>query len=110
MTTERARSILSDYWNGFPSVDTTAARLLASVVGELLDRLEPHSMETAPTDGTPFLAYSVDLKGCGLSPFFSVCAWHEDAGFCTDEIREPIYWWPLPEISEKGRSNGPNND
>lgn len=58
-------------------------------------------METAPTDGTPFLAYSRPVVGSGcppdLPPFISVCAWHPDAGFCTCELREPTHWMPLPE-------------
>lgn len=53
-------------------------------------------IETAPKDGTVFLAYSQDLSGNGLSPFISCCSWHPDAGFCTDDICEPTHWLPLP--------------
>jgi hypothetical protein len=58
-------------------------------------------IETAPKDGTEFWAYSQDLSGNGLSSFQSRCAWHPDAGFCTDEIREPTHWMPLPPAPQK---------
>jgi hypothetical protein len=54
-------------------------------------------IETAPKDGTQFIAYSQDLTGTGLSPFVSLCAWHPDAEFCTCELREPTHWIQLPE-------------
>lgn len=55
-------------------------------------------IETAPKDGTRFIAFSQDLTFCGdLPPFVSFCAWHPDAGFCTDELREPTHWVPLPD-------------
>lgn len=31
----------------------------------------------------------------GLDPLVSLCRWHEDAGFCVDELRTP-YLWTLP--------------
>lgn len=53
-------------------------------------------MDSAPTDGTEFLAYSVEQNADNpLPPFISICSWHPDAGFCTDEIREPIKWHPM---------------
>jgi hypothetical protein len=33
----------------------------------------------------------------GLSAMTSLCQWHEDAGFCVDEIREPTLWQLLQE-------------
>jgi hypothetical protein len=54
-------------------------------------------IETAPKDGTEFIAYSQDVTGnTGLNPFVSRCAWHPDAGFCTCELREVTHWMPLP--------------
>lgn len=53
-------------------------------------------IDTAPKDGSQFIAYSQDLAGCGLPPLISLCAWHDEAGFCTDEIREPTDWHQLP--------------
>lgn len=53
------------------------------------------SMVTAPRDGSEFWALSDDTRGNDLPPFVSKCSWHPDAGFCTDELREPIMWRPL---------------
>lgn len=52
-------------------------------------------IETAPKDGTLFLTWAPPVQG--LPAMFSLCAWHPDAGFCIDELREPMYWWPLPD-------------
>ena len=46
----------------------------------------------APRDGTEFWALTDAPPGDDLPPFVSLCAWHADAGFCTDEIRFPILW------------------
>jgi hypothetical protein len=32
-----------------------------------------------------------------LSAMYSLCMWHEDAGFCIDELRVPTHWMPLPQ-------------
>jgi hypothetical protein len=53
-------------------------------------------IETAPKDGTDFLAYSQDLGANDLTPFISLCSCHPDAGFCTCEIRTVTHWRPLP--------------
>ena len=50
-------------------------------------------IETAPTDGTVILVYAPAKDG--LPHMFSFCAYHKDAGFCIDEIREPSHWLPL---------------
>jgi hypothetical protein len=31
-----------------------------------------------------------------LEPMVSFCKWHEDAGFCIDELREPTFWIDAP--------------
>jgi len=60
--------------------------------------MQPRPISEAPTDGTAFLAYTQDLRGLGLPPFWSFCAWHSDAGFCTDELREPTHFIPLSAL------------
>ena len=55
---------------------------------------EWQSIETAPRDGTEIIVYCPPAHG--LRHMASVCAWHEDAGFCVDELREPTLWQPLP--------------
>lgn len=61
---------------------------------------EWRDIETAPRDGTVFLAFSQDLTGSGLPSFISTCGWHDEAGFCTDELREPTHWMPPPSPPE----------
>ena len=65
-----------------------------------LRRLDPgwQPIETAPKDGTVFLAWAPGREG--LPPMFSLCAWHPDGGFCIDELREATNWMPLPEPPE----------
>lgn len=53
-------------------------------------------IETAPRDGSAFLAYTAAAHG--LPPFVSLCKWHPDAGFCTDELRNVTHWRPLPPL------------
>lgn len=50
-------------------------------------------IETAPRDEI-ILVWAPGRDG--LPPIFSMCKWHDDAGFCIDELREPKYWWPWP--------------
>lgn len=52
-------------------------------------------ISTAPTDGTLILVWAPAAHG--LPAMYSLCAWHPDAGFCIDELREPTHWQPLPE-------------
>ncbi|TXH14962.1 MAG: DUF551 domain-containing protein [Hyphomicrobiaceae bacterium] len=52
-------------------------------------------ISTAPRDGTLFLAWAPAAEG--LPAMFSLCAWHPDAGFCIDELREASHWMPLPD-------------
>ena len=48
---------------------------------------------TAPTDGTWIEVYAPGRAG--LPPLTCPCAYHPDAGFCVDEIREPAWWRPI---------------
>ena len=56
-------------------------------------------IDTAPKDKTLFLVWCPEYRG--LSSMFSLCAWHDDAGFCVDELRTPTHWMPLPEPPKK---------
>ena len=50
-------------------------------------------MEAAPRSETIL----VRTNACrGIGPITSVCRWHKYAGFCVDELREPVAWRPLP--------------
>lgn len=51
-------------------------------------------IERAPKD-RDILVYAPPREG--LEGLYSVCRWHEDAGFCIDEIREPAFFMELPE-------------
>jgi hypothetical protein len=51
-------------------------------------------IESAPRDGTEIAVYAPARHG--LQSMVSKCAWHPDAGFCIDELREPTHWQPLP--------------
>lgn len=52
-------------------------------------------IDSAPKDGTLFLAYA-EAGQHDLPALFSLCAWHPDAGFCICELREATHWQPLP--------------
>jgi hypothetical protein len=91
------------YANGVLEDDTSelldnavacARHVLALVPADEGDGWLP--IESAPKDGSEFIAYSQDKSGSGLPPFASLCSWHPDAGFCTDEIREPTHWIKPP--------------
>lgn len=67
----------------------------------LLDRIEMlesraewQPIETAPRDGTEVWVYVAAAHG--LPSFECMCAYHEDAGWCADELREVTHWQPLP--------------
>jgi len=50
-------------------------------------------IESAPTD-ILILVYCPSYQG--LNAIVCCCQWHEDAGFCVDELRSPSHWTPLP--------------
>ena len=62
-------------------------------------------IETAPKDRSLFLVWAPGRDGLG--PMFSLCAWHPDAGFCIDELREPTHWMPLPPSPAHSRQTQP---
>lgn len=63
----------------------------ADLVQYLADAGGP--IETAPTDGTTVLVWADPLEG--LDGFFTLAAYHPDAGWCVDELREAVWWWPI---------------
>lgn len=48
------------------------------------------SMDSAPKDRS-ILVWAPTREG--LPAMFAICKWHPDAGFCIDELREPVMWW-----------------
>lgn len=55
-------------------------------IQKINSRIAWYPIEDAPK-------YELILVWCppreGLSELFALCQWHEDAGFCVDELREP---------------------
>ena len=60
-------------------------------------------IETAPTDGTVVLVFAAERDG--PAAFQCTAAYHEDAGWCVDELREVTHWMPLPPAPQKENSN-----
>ena len=60
-------------------------------------------IETAPTDGTVVLVFAAERDG--LAAFQCTAAYHADAGWCVDELREVTHWMPLPPPPQKQNSN-----
>ena len=60
-------------------------------------------IETAPTDGTVVLVFAAERDG--LAAFQCTAAYHEDAGWCVDELREVTHWMPLPPPPQKENTN-----
>lgn len=81
----------------------SALQTLAAAYRELTT-LRP--MSEAPKDGSEIIVYATDTvssgyaKGDPIPPMWSVTSYHPDAGFCVCELREPIGWLPLPEVTE----------
>lgn len=53
-------------------------------------------MESAPRDETIWV-WCPEREG--LSSMISLCQWHDDAGFCVDELRTPTHWRLLQKPS-----------
>jgi hypothetical protein len=51
-------------------------------------------IETAPKNGVAVLCYAP--ADHGLPSLQAVVTWHQDAGWCVDELREVTHWMPLP--------------
>lgn len=69
-----------------------AQHAAADMVVEIVEDWQP--IETAPHDKL-ILVYAPGAQD--LPSITCTCMWHEDAGFCVDELREPTHWMPLPE-------------
>ena len=50
-------------------------------------------IETAPKDGTVVWVYVAAYSD--LPAFECECAYHKDAGWCADELREVTHWMSL---------------
>jgi len=62
----------------------------------------------APCDGTTVLVYAPPPDPekwhesvWDLPAIICTAAYHEDAGFCIDTIREPTHWRPLPAAQKE---------
>lgn len=53
------------------------------------------SIATAPQDGSTVWVYTAAVHG--LPPFEGPCAYHSEAGWCTDELRPVTHWQPIPD-------------
>jgi hypothetical protein len=77
-----------------------AREILAALEAQFsTPRNEWQRIESAPRDGTLILVFApgTSAKWEGdLGNLISLCAWHESAGFCICELREPTHWQPLP--------------
>jgi hypothetical protein len=87
----RMRSNANEYGEAY----TVGGQLLLAILG-LAERgltAQWHSMDSAPR-GRRIIVYAPAAHG--LPSMASICEWHHDAGFCIDELRNPILWLPLP--------------
>lgn len=78
---------------GHPSLTEPAGGLCPP--GGYPSRMQWRTIETAPRDGTLFLVWAAPGQH-DLPAMYSLCSWHELAGFCIDELRQPTCWMPLP--------------
>ena len=60
------------------------------------DRAGWQPIETAPRDGTLVWVYVAEREE--LPAFQAPCAWHEDAGWCCDELRPVTHWVPIRSV------------
>lgn len=78
--------------------DSEIERLRARVA-ELEAAQTWQPIDTAPKDGTEIVVFAPGNRDGFPEPLpdiVSLCAWHGDAGFCVDELRQPTHWMPLP--------------
>ena len=94
ITDAQARAGLDEFKQRWPQV-SPSLDLIRAVLEAAERAAWSTDMEAAPRSE----AILVRTNAChGLGPITSVCRWHEDAGFCVDELREPVAWRfpPLP--------------
>jgi hypothetical protein len=83
--------------------DEMLAEIKAALAGIILKAIPtPDTLPTgwnsdmgaAPRDGTWVLVYASPREG--LPGFVCPAAYHQDAGWCVDELRHATHWMPLP--------------
>jgi len=89
-----ALNLVDDRTGGYWPAIIAALRLAAASASGGGDGWRP--IETAPTDGTPVWTYTAEREG--LPAFQSTCAYHPDAGWCTDELRYVTHWRPMRDV------------
>lgn len=72
----------------------TANDLLRVLINECKELNQWQTIESAPKD-REILVYAPAYQD--LRFLISVCKWHESAGFCIDELRQPTHWMELPK-------------
>ncbi len=89
------------FWRHDSEWDIFKRDMRAALLAADREAWEP--METAPTDGSTVIVYAPPPDPekwhetvCGLPAIICTAAYHEDAGYCVDDIREPTHWRPLP--------------
>lgn len=101
---EAARLIVAKYSCGVNIIcgsDIQGCLCLAAAREILALTTEWREIAEAPKDKL-ILVYCPARQG--LSPLFSLCQWHEDAGFCVDELREPTHFMLLPSPPQEPKS------
>lgn len=105
---ETARFFLTlvDTYTSGPTYQSAREALLSALSAPkaaTTDSWQP--IETAPTDETLILVYAPGALE-GLPDLICPCAYHQDAGFCVCELRQPTHWMPLPSPPKAARGEG----
>ena len=94
----KSQGHMATRWNN--AIDAYLSALTAA--GYVVEQ-DWRDIATAPMDGTEVLVRAAmpdRLQWADpdkqLRPVVRVAAWHPDAGWCVDELREAILWRPLP--------------
>lgn len=92
---ERLKEILASFNNNFGDVVEAKRCLLDYLLEfECTELNQWQTIESAPKD-REILVYAPAYQD--LRFLISVCKWHESAGFCIDELRQPTHWMELPK-------------
>lgn len=98
---ERLRELFEEYQHRFLSSQLEKMyepHAVMNNIHALLDECQElnswQPIESAPKDRE----IVVFAPGCqGLNPIITICKWHESAGFCIDELRQPTLWMEVPK-------------
>lgn len=96
-TAEELVELALDYENGLAAETSSQWRKTAFYLRELAALKSQQGWQdiaTAPRD-REIAVYAPVYQD--LQSMVSKCQWHEDAGFCIDELREPKLWIELPK-------------